>query len=231
MYWQSLGFHEMMLLISSVFKQPMLVHWGIGVSCQLVLISQKHYHGISWFKGAQIQVHMANASCYAFEPFLHPCLILLSPEGMFGAYGSLCSRAEEYAGDDHQHALCKSVCAHLERKVHAKGLHRIGTVHRGERSALACWCVVKLEKNLYQARTGAKQRITTCYELTASITRGQRSAVCTHDILDTHPSCERGSYCWKCHQRASSLISSNDLPKKSFIIMSFKNLFNFLSSV
>lgn len=101
----------MMLLISSVFKQPMLVHWGIGVSCQLVLISQKHYHGISWFKGAQIQVHMANASCYAFEPFLHPCLILLSPEGMFGAYGSLCSRAEEYAGDDHQHALC--VYAHV----------------------------------------------------------------------------------------------------------------------
>lgn len=87
--------------------------------------------------------------------------------GNVGADGSLCFRAVEYAWDDHQHDLCKSVCAHLERKVHTKSLNCIGTVHRGERSVFTCWCVVKLEKNLYQVRKGVKQRITTRCELTA----------------------------------------------------------------
>ncbi len=87
-----------------------------------------------------------------------------------------------------QHDLCKSVCAHLERKVHAKSLNCIGTVHRGERSVFTCWCVVKLEKNLYQVRTGVKQRITTRCELTAS---GSKS-ISVHVILWTRTfPCER----------------------------------------
>ncbi len=163
-----------------------------------------HKYKFTW------QTQAVMLSCLSFIPVLSSI-----SWGNVEADGSLCFRAVECAGDDHQHALCKSVCAHLERKVHAKGLNCIGTVHRGDRSVFACWCVVKLEKNLYQVRTGAKQMITTRCELTASITRGQRSAVYTWYSGHAPFLVNGGSYCWKCHQVASGLISSDGSPKNS----------------
>lgn len=124
------------------------------------------------------------------------------------------------------------VCAHLDSRVHAKGLHHIRTVHRGKGSALACWCVVKLEKNLDQVRAGANQRITTRCELATSITIGVKYLQCTHAILDTYSSSEQGSYCWKCHQTIRSLISRDSSLQKEFTHPNvFRNPFHFRSSV
>ncbi len=117
-----------------------------------------------------------------------------------------------------QHDLCKSVCAHLERKVHAKSLNCIGTVHRGERSVFTCWCVVKLEKNLYQVRTGVKQRITTRCELTA---QGQRASAYTWYCGHAPFLVNGGSYCWKMPSMACGLISSDGFPKMYYLFLAY----------